>query len=279
MGSQVQSDGGETGWSGFERVDVIQHPVARRLRDVLRSKAEKPGAILIDDEENIRQACHRGISIHSLYVSDKQVAIANRLMNDLALDVPCYLLVDSVADVPFGGEKRARVFALGLKPPVHSLSHLAEKSGDLLILDGVRLTGNIGAIIRNAHAFGAAGVILLDSGLTSIYDRRLVRASRGLVFALPVVIGSRDDTRAFLAKHDIPVAILSPAESDSLDSVHAVSDRLAIVLGGERRGVSAEMVAVASYRYAIPIADDVESLNVSAAAAIALYERRSLVTD
>lgn len=279
MNDQLHCDGGGPGSSVFERIDVVRNPVVRRLRDVLRSKAEKPGAIIIDDEENIRQACSRGVSIHSLYLSGNQVVIANRILSDFALDVPCYVLADSVAEHLFGGEKRARVFALGLKPPVHTLAHLVDRSGDLLILDGVRLTGNIGAIIRNAHAFGAAGIILLDSGLVSIYDRRLVRASRGLVFALPIVIASREDTRAFLARHDIPIAILSPAESHSLASVHAVPDRLAIVLGGERRGVSADMEAIASYRYAIPMAEDVESLNVSAAAAIALYERRSMATE
>lgn len=57
-----------------------------------------------------------------------------------------------------------------------------------LDLDGVLIPGNIAAIIRSACAFAAAGLILLDSSLRTIHDRRLIRASRGLSFTIPILM-------------------------------------------------------------------------------------------
>lgn len=257
-------------------IDDARHPAVRRVADVLRSRTSKARTILIDDEENIVQAVRAGVEIITLYFSA-----------DLFEDASRSRLVRSTADVQvlshevlrglFAGEKQSRMFALARAPKTASWRSLSTRQGDLLALDGVRIPGNIGAILRSACAFGIAGVVLLESGLTSIYDRRLIRASRGLVFTIPVMICTHGDLAAFLHTQQIPLAALTADANDSLDAINQVPTRLAILMGSERTGPSDVLAHKAKYRYGVPMMPGVESLNVSVAAGIALHERhRSL---
>lgn len=257
-------------------IDDARHPAVRRVADVLRSRAPKARTILIDDEENIIQAVRAGVEIITLYFSA-----------DLFEDASRSRLVGSAADVQvlsrevlrglFAGEKQSRMFALARAPKTASWRNFSSRQGDLLVLDGVRIPGNIGAILRSASAFGAAGVVLLDSGLTSIYDRRLIRSSRGLVFTIPVMNCTHGDLATFLHTEQIPLAALTADATDLLDAINQVPTRLAILMGSERAGPSDVLAHKAKYRYGVPMMPGVESLNVSVAAGIALHERhRSL---
>jgi tRNA G18 (ribose-2'-O)-methylase SpoU len=142
-----------------------------------------------------------------------------------------------------------------------------------VILDGVRITGNIGAIIRSAVALGAAGTVLVDSGLASAYDRRVIRASRGLSFAHPVVLATREDVAALLASSSATLVSITGEATAPLAGLARIPGRVALLFGGERAGASAGLDALAARRFAIPMTPGVESLNVSTAAAIALYAR------
>jgi len=255
-------------------VDEARHPVARRIADVLRGSGGQQRTFLIDDEENIRQAIRYGVHLDSVYRTG-QGSMDRSLRAAIPAGIPCHVLSDDVARTLFGGEKRSRVFALGRRPALPELSDLTGRPGDIVVLDGVRLMGNIGAVTRTACAFDAAGVVLVDSGLTSTVDRRLVRASRGKVFAVPVILATAQQLQSYLHRHDIPLVSLTPRAASPLSAAGRIDRRLALLLGGERRGASASLESSATRRYHVPMSPDVESLNVSVAAAIALYERRS----
>lgn len=257
--------------SDARAIDSVRHPVARRIADVLRNRSSKPRTVVIDDAENIEQAIASGIRLDSLYIT-RSAASDQSASPHVGDDVPRYLLDDRVASELFGDQKHARVFALARAPRTPGLDDLRGTRGDLVVLDGVRLVGNIGAITRTSCALGAAGIILLDSGLRTTLDRRLIRASRGLVFSLPVVLASRAECTEFLQQERVSIATLSAEAESSLRSIRSVSDRIAIVLGSERSGVSQDLHDLANHRYSIPMTPGVESLNVSVAAAIALYE-------
>ena len=145
--------------------------------------------------------------------------------------------------------------------------------GDVVALDGVRLLGNIGAIARTATAFDAAGLVLLDSNLTSVFDRRLTRASRALNFALPIVLADRREFLAFAEDDARPVVLLDRGGACTLERSLSAPHPVALVMGSERTGASEEIEAAAAVRCEIPISGRVESLNVSVAAGIALYAR------
>ena len=254
-----------------EIVDSVRHPLARRIADVLRSRSARPKIFVIDDTENIEQALRCGVQLDSIFVT---AGVENGLASILAPvqdTVPHYVLSESVATILFGGDKRARTFALAQSPPRPHLRDLSTRPGDILVLDGVRLVGNIGAITRTACALGAAGLVLLDSGLTTTLDRRLVRASRGLIFAIPVVQATRSEFADYARREKLALATLTAGAAEPLALIRDAPERLALIMGGERNGISGQLDVLASYRYAIPMSRNVESLNVSVAAGIALY--------
>ncbi|SIN86165.1 TrmH family RNA methyltransferase [Agromyces cerinus] len=258
-----------------QRIDSARHPAARRIADVLRSRSERPKVFVLDDLENIEQAVACGVELDGLYATESSVANGPPALIGVDPDVPVHVIDDAVARSLFGEQKHSRIFALAHSPRSPRLSDLIETTGDIIVLDGVRLVGNIGAITRTACALGAAGIVLLESGLRTTLDRRLIRASRGLVFATPVILASRAECADFIQREQLSVAALSADAVDALSSIGAVTRRLAIVLGGERDGVSSELDALTAHRYAIPMSPNVESLNVSVAAGLALYEHRS----
>ncbi len=255
-----------------QTVDSERHPVARRIVDVMRSRSSSPNTFIIDDVENIVQAVECGVALDSIHATRAAITRDPYLLAGIERDVPRHVIDDALARRLFGEQKQTRVFAIGRAPRPSKLGDLGRRSGDIVILDGVQLVGNIGAITRSACALGAAGIILIDSGLRSCLDRRLIRASRGLVFAIPLVVATRAQCIEFLSRERLTVAALTAAAAEPLDSIRAVDERLAIVLGGERHGVTPELEAEAHHRFAIPMSSKVDSLNVSVAAGIALYE-------
>lgn len=260
-----------------QEVDSLRHPVARRIGDVLRSRSPRPRVFLLDDAQNIEQAVACGVELDSVYATRAAAHLLPTLAG-VTPDVPTHVVDEGVARHLFAEQRSARVFALARAPRPARLRDLRRDVGDIVILDGVRLVGNIGAITRTACALGAAGVILVDSGLRSILDRRLVRASRGLVFALPVVLADRAECADFLRDEQLTAVSLEADAVEPLAEIRGGHERLALILGGERGGVSRVLSGLTAHRYAIPMTGDVESLNVSVTAGIALYEHRSIRT-
>lgn len=256
-------------------IDDARHPAVRRVADVLRNRSPKPKVIVVDDPENIEQAVACGVKLDSMYVTTSAAARRLPALTGVDPDVPLHVLDGAVSRTLFGEQKNGRIFALAHAPRPSRLHDLTGTTGDVIVLDGVRIVGNIGAIVRTSCALGAAGVVVLDSGLGTALDRRLIRASRGLVFATPVVLASRTECADFIRRERLTVAALLAGAAEPLSSIRAVAERLALVLGGEREGVSPELEMLTTRRYAIPMAPNVESLNVSVTAGIALYEHRT----
>lgn len=254
-------------------IDSPHHPAAARVADVLRSRSSRPRTLVIDDEENIAQAIRAKVTIIAVCTSVSELDDALGLQKK-APSADVHVFTDEVMSSLFGHERRSRVFALAHAPRPASWRDIADAPGDLVVLDAVKIAGNIGAIIRSSCAFGAAGVVLVDSGITSIYDRRLIRASRGLLFSIPVLLATASEVETFLRAERMLLASMTADATSPLTAIAATAERVAILMGSERRGASDALTAIAGQRYAVPMAPGVESLNVSVAAAIALYERR-----
>ncbi len=140
--------------------------------------------------------------------------------------------------------------------------------GRWLVLDAVQDPGNAGTLVRGAAAFGVDGVVSLD-GTVDLWGPKAVRASAGLVFAVPV---ARADVGALVARCDSEgVEILvADASGEDIAGVGAAG-RVALVVGNEGAGVRDELVRVAGRRVSVPMEGSVESLNVGVAGSILLY--------
>jgi TrmH family RNA methyltransferase len=144
---------------------------------------------------------------------------------------------------------------------------LASPSGPLCVyLHGVRDPGNVGTILRAAHAFGAS-CVALGQGSADPYSPRAVRASMGAIFAVALVRAT---------PRELPGLKLALAPGRG-EQVRRVGDRIeqqnagvSLIVGGEREGLPDDLLQLADVIAQIPIATD--SLNVAMATTVALYE-------
>jgi len=155
-------------------------------------------------------------------------------------------------------------------------------TGVVLVIDGVQDPGNVGTLIRTAHALGAAGTVVLR-GTADTLNPKALRAAMGATFRHPVV---PFDDNAFIAWARQHGVTLWAAAADGLPLHRAIppggrgegerrfvdEGPVAVIVGNEGAGIRPQLNAVAAKRVAIPLAQGAESLNVAVAAGILIYE-------
>lgn len=254
-----------------ERVDSLSHPLAVWLREVLSGAHKAARLTVVDDEENILQALRAGLKVKRVFHTGDQ-PLPERLRRALPPQATVHEIARRTSKKLFETTKLSRTFAVVQVPETPKLADLATLQKDLVVLEAPGISGNVGAIIRTAEAFGVGGVVLLDSGV-DVYDRRLIRASRGHLFSLPVVRATTEDFLGFCRRHRWRVLVTDLRASRSVDDLTEVQGRLALVFGSEKEGCSRALLEAATLQVRIPTDPHVESLNVSAAAAITLFQR------
>ena len=254
-------------------VNSLLHPLAVRVRQLLtRSGRNELARILIDDEENIAQALTAGVKLEAVfYTSDLELSPALRAR--LPQGVAIHEIAWRTCKKLFDKEKVTRVFAIAETPAQADLQALVGLPQDLVVLEDVSIAGNIGAIVRTSVALGAGALVAISEEPMDVFDRRLIRASRGLVFMLKVVTTTPERLIDFCRQQRISLVVTVAQEAGSTADLGAVQGRAALVFGAEKHGCSAALVESADVRLHIPLHPAVESLNVSTAAAIVLYQR------
>ena len=141
----------------------------------------------------------------------------------------------------------------------------------IIVLDGVQDPGNVGTIVRTAAALAATATIALP-GTVDLWNPKVIRSSMGAQFVHPVFHVTFAELSDFLKRNGIELWC-ADAGGEPINTA-AVPDRLAIGMGNEGAGLSADVRAAASKNVSLPIVNAVESLNVAVAAGIILYQLR-----
>jgi len=254
-------------------VDSLLHPQALIIRQLLtRPGRIELNKILIDDEENILQAVDAGVDIETVYYAGDEI-ISDTLKKKLAPKVKIFEVARRTTKKLFENDKITRIFAIAKTPKVIGLEAVKDIQRDVVVLEDVSISGNIGAITRTSLALGVGGMILLNTEQVDIYDRRLIRASRGYVFALPVIASTTEAFIKFAKQNSLQVLVTNAHAEKLVHEISSIPQRLMIVFGSEKEGCSQAIADAATLQVRIPINPRVESLNVSAAAGITLYSR------
>lgn len=259
-------------------VDSLLHPQAILVRQLLtRTGRIELSRILIDDEENILQALDSDVEIESVYYAGDET-VSDELKKRLSPKVKIFEVAKRTTKKIFENDKITRIFAVAKTPKPISLNAITQIQKDMVVLEDVSISGNIGAITRTSLALGIGGIVLLNTEHVDIYDRRLIRASRGYVFVLPVIATTTDAFIKFARQNNLQVLITNAHAEKLVQDIASIPQRLMIVFGSEKDGVSQALTESATLQVRIPIDPRVESLNVSAAAGITLYSRAGFNT-
>ena len=196
--------------------------------------------------------------------------LAERLESSLAslIDAfPADVLIapQDVINQTVGFRMHRGVAACARRGAPSTVADIVATASALLVCEGVSDPENLGAVFRNAAAFGVDGV-LLDPTSCDALSRRTIRVSLGHALRVPFARAPLDELLDALG--GVTTIALTPSATTTLRSVD--SSRFALLLGNEGNGLSDAAMAACDVRAAIPMAKGVDSLNVATAAACAL---------
>ena len=243
---------------------------AVRLRD--RRERSATGLTIVDGAREILRALDAGVRLERAFVAPDllRTADATEVADRLAGRPGVAEVSPAVLEKVAFGERSDGVVAI-VESPTRSLRELSLPPDPLVVVvEGVEKPGNLGAILRSADGAGVASVIAADP-LTDVYNPNAIRASLGTIFGIPIATADAHEALEWLVAHDIrPIATLvdAPARYSDID----LTPPVAIVLGSEARGLSATWRDPRVEAVSIPMAGLADSLNVSTAAAVMLFE-------
>lgn len=261
-------------------ISSLNHPGTEMFSSLteaqLRNRLEPDkGVFIAESPKVIRVALDAGYEPVALLCERRHITgDAADIIERCTEDVPVYT-GDRVLLANLTGYTLTRgVLCAMRRPAVPALSSVLAGAGRIVVIDSVVDTTNIGAIFRSAAALGIDAVVLTPSSCDP-FNRRAVRVSMGSVFLVPWtwLEGPIGSLREYGFK---TVAMALTDKSVPLDHPALKNEpRLAIAMGTEGDGLASETIADADYTVRIPMAHNVDSLNVAAAAAVAFWELRS----
>ena len=192
----------------------------------------------------------------------------------VAHDVSIYVADDNVRKDVTGLGVPLGATGLFTRPALIDPTELLARSSRVVVMEAVDNPTNLGAIVRSAVALGW-DALLLDSTSADPLARRALRVSMGQALQLPFArFESNASLIAILHAHGFDTFALTPS-SDAVSLHHVEQNahrKIALLLGSERTGLTQEVLEQCTHKVVIPMHHNVDSLNVGAAAAIALYE-------
>jgi tRNA G18 (ribose-2'-O)-methylase SpoU len=204
------------------------------------------------------------------------LTLANTLDEAVALvggDVPVFVGAGELLTELTGYVLHRGLIAAMHRPALPEPAVLLADARRILILENVTDPTNVGAIFRSAGAIGA-DAILVTPRCSDPFYRRAIRVSMGTVLQVPWTrMGDWAGTRRLLTEYGFHVAALALTDDavSLRDFTGAEHDRLALLLGAEGEGLTAEALTAADSVVQIPMKHGIDSLNVAAASAVAMW--------
>ena len=162
------------------------------------------------------------------------------------------------------------------KKCVNDLHSLIVEDGLYVALDGVQDPGNLGTIIRTAVAAGAKGIFLLK-GTVDPYNEKCVRSTMSALCNIPIFEDvTLSEFYDFIKDNTIKTYVTSLENAKPYHTI-SYAKRTMVILGNEGNGVSKEIIEMCDQAITIPMYGDIESLNVSIAAALCMYKVREQI--
>jgi TrmH family RNA methyltransferase len=263
----------------LRRIEGRHNPLVKQLRQAFsRAELSEKGECAIEGVRILEEAIRSGLRFSAVFFRESAQDRAERLLPQIGAQVETLLLPDALFDSVVPSESPQGVAAL-VRLKEFSFDDIIERMqvGPIVVLAGLQDPGNLGTILRSSEAFGSAGV-LLGEGTVSPFNAKVVRASAGSVFRLPIVHGhgksaptKLEEVCEKLRAQGVRLLATSSHKGTPLDQAD-LKGPTAIFFGNEGAGLSREVMARMDESIAIPHTAQVESLNAGVAASIVLYE-------
>lgn len=242
----------------MEQITSAQNSKIKNANKLKKKRdRDKTGQALIEGIHLIEEAYQSGIVIKQLFVIEPNRT--DEALKDYAEET--FEINMKVAESLSGTITSQGFFAVIEKP-----KYDVTQAKQVLLIDRIQDPGNLGTLIRTSDAAGI-DLIVMEKGTADPYQDKVLRASQGSVFHIPVITA---DLKTFIADFNGPVYGTALENAQPYKEV-ASQDIFALLLGNEGEGVNKALLNETSQNLTIPIYGKAESLNVAIAGSILLY--------
>jgi len=251
-------------------ITSAQNPKIKNILALEKARErKKQNLFILEGLKELSLAVEGGYRFNSIFfcpdIIDEQSLL--RVIKDENLLIPVQrALFEKIAY----RESTGGILALG-EQRQHELNAIKlSKNPLLLILEAVEKPGNLGALLRTADAAGIDAVIICDPH-TDFYNPNVIRSSVGCVFTKQLASASSDDTMRWLKHHSVKIfctSLQAAKPYHQVDFTHPA----AIVMGTESTGLSDQWTKHSDANIIIPMQGEIDSMNVSTAAAVVIFE-------
>ncbi|MEM7784257.1 MAG: TrmH family RNA methyltransferase [Planctomycetota bacterium] len=258
-----------------EKIISTQNPRIKQAIKLHHSRGRQAqGRIIIFGNREVGRAIDAGIKIEEIFLHENSADLwRKRLSNtDFSLLEKVTEVSNEVFEKIQYGNRSEALIAIAQRPTTDLIKfNPLENRSLLVVIDSVEKPGNLGAIARSADGCGAAG-LLISNPVTDPFHPNSIRSSTGVLFGLPIAVGSSDEIAAWLDDHLFEVFVASLEGAEDFYATK-FSGSTAIVLGNEATGVSENWLSSKDYRRVkIHMHGIADSLNVSATASVMMFE-------
>ena len=244
---------------------MVTMVTSRKNRTVQMFRNPHEKLFVVEGEKLISEALEAGLKPQAILAAPKQTSIA--IFRKLVGKCTALIISESISEYVSDTKSPQGLFALFAKQHANINFGNAHR---LILLDGIRDPGNVGAVLRSCEAFGIEGAVLSDRS-ADMFGGKVVRAAAGSTFRLPMLRECLESVIPKLKKFGFAVWA-ADLDADAVKIQNAdFSGKCAIVIGSEGQGVSESVKAICDGKVYIPIRG-AESLNAAVAAGIMCYE-------
>ena len=261
----------------LEKISSLDLPELAPYRSLKRSAEHAAlGIFVVEGDKVLHRLLASDFTVVSvLLTTERQAEFEPRLRARAEKEITLFVCDKAVMENLVGFEIYQGVLAIAKMPPPLALEKILAASPRplfLVAMDGLSNAENVGALMRNCVAFGVSALIAGET-CSSLFLRRTVRNSMGALFKLPALESKYlVQTLRELRAQKVRCIAAHPHTDKNVLSRTDFSGDCCVVFGSEGNGISPPVLAACDQAAAIRMANDVDSLNVSAAAAVFLYE-------
>jgi len=239
------------------------------IKEAMRIKDRKErGLLLIDGEHCLEMAHASGIRIKRIFFSKGYRNL--RFLRELSKEAELIETTGGIISILSDTVSPQGVVGIA-EYRTSDIDNIQRRDAPvLMVCDRIGDPGNLGTMIRTADAAGIDAVIILP-GTCDPFMQKVIRASAGSIFNIPLVFTSIDYLLKWLKERRLHLIVTSLKAEKTIFETD-LTKGVALVFGNEAMGVSSELIAAADEIVRIPIIGKAESLNVATAASICLYE-------
>lgn len=253
-------------------MEYIQSKDNLLIKEIKKLKEKKyrinSNMFLVEGFRFTQEALDSNFEVMNIFISERaeQKYENSSVINMLQSNTIVYIISDSIFKSICDTDNPQGIIAVVRNKPLE----VKYDNGFYMLADKIQDPGNMGTIIRTAHAAGALGVII-TKGTVDIYNEKTLRATMGSIFKIPVLLDSDLSLVQKLRDSGFKL-VASSLDCDKNFYDIDLKEKVIISVGNEGNGISEEIYNLCDLKIKIPMPGGAESLNVAVAASIMMYE-------